>query len=249
MRRKTTKNLMKVLAATLVSVAGFAGGAQAQAGQNAKTSFSARQQSIIKIAAFTAVGNLDKLSGALTEGLDSGLSINEITEILAQMYAYSGFPRSLNGINTFMEVLKEREAAGIKDPTGPEASRLPTDKTKYELGKETLAALSGDPTAATQAPFALFAPVVDTFLKEHLFADIFGRGVLSYLDREIATVAALSAIGNVNSQLQSHLNMSMNVGMSPTQARELVTLIRTEVGRKQGKNAQAVLNKVLEAKN
>ena len=70
----------------------------------------AKQQSIVTIAAFTAKGDLEKLKTALNEGLDAGLTVNEIKEILVQMYAYAGFPRSLNGINTFMGVMEEREA-------------------------------------------------------------------------------------------------------------------------------------------
>ena len=49
----------------------------------------------IPIAAFTANGDLEKLRTALSAGLDAGLTVNEIKEILVQMYAYVGFPRSL----------------------------------------------------------------------------------------------------------------------------------------------------------
>jgi alkylhydroperoxidase/carboxymuconolactone decarboxylase family protein YurZ len=54
----------------------------------------ARQRSIALISAFTAKGDLDRLKTALNEGLDSGLTVNEIKEVLAQLYAYAGFPRS-----------------------------------------------------------------------------------------------------------------------------------------------------------
>jgi 4-carboxymuconolactone decarboxylase len=57
----------------------------------------AKQQSIIPIAAFTAIGDLAKLRTALHDGLDAGLTMNEIKEILVHLYAYTGFPRSLRG--------------------------------------------------------------------------------------------------------------------------------------------------------
>jgi 4-carboxymuconolactone decarboxylase len=66
---------------------------------------SAKQEKIVAIAAFTASGDLQKLQGALNAGLDAGLTINEIKEILVQLYAYTGFPRSLNGINAFIGVM------------------------------------------------------------------------------------------------------------------------------------------------
>src|SRR6266576_7090095 len=73
----------------------------------------ARQQSIVTISALTATGDLEHLRTAMNGGLDGGLTVNEIKDVLVQMYAYCGFPRSLNGISTFMAVLEERKHRGI----------------------------------------------------------------------------------------------------------------------------------------
>src|SRR5271166_1238098 len=69
---------------------------------------SVKQQCIVRIAAFTANGDLSKLRTAIGEGLDAGWTINELKEVLVQMYAYAGFPRSLNALNTFIDVLDDR---------------------------------------------------------------------------------------------------------------------------------------------
>src|SRR3954463_3395865 len=74
----------------------------------------AKQRGIVPIAAFAAGGNLAELKVALNEGLDAGLTVNEIKEVLVQLYAYAGFPRSLNGLSTLMAVLEERGKNGIK---------------------------------------------------------------------------------------------------------------------------------------
>ena len=66
---------------------------------------SAKQQAIAPIAAFTAVGNMPKLHTALNKGLDAGLTISDAKEILVQLYAYAGFPRSLNALGELMKVL------------------------------------------------------------------------------------------------------------------------------------------------
>ena len=95
-----------------------------------------RQQSIIPIAAFAAKGDMEKLSAALNKGLDSGLTISEIKEVLTHIYAYAGFPRSLNGINCFMTVLEDRTAKGIMDAPGKDASPLPTEKSSLDQGTE-----------------------------------------------------------------------------------------------------------------
>ena len=86
-------------------------------------SLSTKQEKAAAIAAFTANGDITKLKRVLNEGLDSGLTVNEIGEILLQMYAYAGFPRSLNGINTLSSVLEERKAKGIDDPSGNRAGQ------------------------------------------------------------------------------------------------------------------------------
>ena len=81
----------------------------------------------------------------LTQGLEAGLTVNEIKEILVQLYAYAGFPRSLNALGTFMTLLAERRAQGIEDPEGPSAGPLPTDKTSLELGTANQTKLIGQP--------------------------------------------------------------------------------------------------------
>ncbi len=77
-----------------------------------------RQQSIIPISAFMAMGNQEKLSQSLNDGLNAGLSISEIKEILVQLYAYAGFPRSLNAISTLERVVNDRKQKGIIDEEG-----------------------------------------------------------------------------------------------------------------------------------
>ena len=74
---------------------------------------SQKRQCIIPIAAFTADGDINRLKPALNQGLDAGLTINEIKEVLVHLYAYSGFPRSLNALFAFMAVIDERKAKGI----------------------------------------------------------------------------------------------------------------------------------------
>ncbi|MCI2256202.1 carboxymuconolactone decarboxylase family protein [Domibacillus sp. PGB-M46] len=197
------------------------------------------------IAAFTADGNIPELETALNEGLDAGLTVNEIKEILVQMYAYAGFPRSLNGIDTFMAVLEDREAQGIKDEMGPEASPLPADKTSIELGTEIQTRLVGAPV--TGAMFT-FSPAIDEFLKGHLFGDIFGRGILDFQSRELATIAALSNMEGVNSQLQSHFNIGFNTGLTEDQMKNVISVLEDEVGKKEADNAEEVLDQVLSSR-
>lgn len=222
----------------------------AQSTAGTETSLTSREQSIIPIAALTATGQLGQLKMALHEGLDAGLTINEIKEAIVHLYAYCGFPRSIRGLQTFMEVLDERKAKGIIDKMGADASPVDDDSTKYARGRENLGKLTGVPqyTRPTTG-YAAFAPVIEVFLKEHLFADIFDRDILTYAERELVTVSVLSSIGGVEPMLRSHLAICLNVGFTPAQLQEFVDIIRITIGKKEAKNAQAVLDEVLENRN
>jgi 4-carboxymuconolactone decarboxylase len=219
-------------------------------GDNMEThhTLSQKQQSIIPIAAFTAEGDINRLKPALNQGLDSGLSVNAIKEILVQMYAYAGFPRSLNGITNFMEVLNERRAKGIKDEIGKEASPAPADFDKDEYGAKVRAKLAGRDVIPPPSGWQLFAPVIDTFLKEHLFADIFVRDVLNYQDRELATIAALANMTGTESQLRFHFGAAMNTGLTEAQMKDFISILDAKIDKKKAENAEKVLNTVLNSR-
>jgi 4-carboxymuconolactone decarboxylase len=237
------KKVTVILAGILISMFSIASVSEAQTMKN--EGLNAKQGKIVTIAAFTATGDLQKLKTALNEGLDAGLTINEIKEILVQMYAYAGFPRSLNGINTFMGVLEEREKKGIKDEPGKEASPLPANKSSIELGTEIQTTLIGTPATGT---YITFTPVIDQFLKGHLFGDIFGRDNLDFQSREIATISALASMGGVNPQLQSHFNIGLNTGLTEAQMRSLISVLESGVGKKEAENANEILSKVLSSR-
>lgn len=189
----------------------------------AKDVLTKKQQNIVMISSYTANGDLTNLEKALNTGLNDGLTINEIKEILVQMYAYCGFPRSLNAINTFIKVADSRNTDGIKDKTGEVGKPLPADTDKTAYGNSVQIELIGAPTSGR---YIEFTPAIDTFLKEHLFADIFARGVLSYQEREIATIAALSSIDGVEPQLNSHIQLGKNTGLSQEQINEILDLTK-----------------------
>lgn len=204
-----------------------------------------RQQNLVPIAAFTADGDIDRLIPALNQGLDDGLSINEIKEVLVHLYAYTGFPRSLNALSAFMKVLDERKAKGIDDVQGKEASLVPPDFDKDKYGAKVRAMLAGLKTDISGARWQQFSPAIDTFLKEHLFADIFVRDVISYQDRELATIAALANMTGTQGQLGFHLGAAMNTGLSRTQMEGFVSVLKTTVGKAEAESAQKILTAVL----
>ena len=203
-----------------------------------------KQQSIVSIAAITAKGDLEQLKPALNKGLDTDLTVNEIKEVLVHLYAYCGFPRSIRGLQTFMGVLEERQEKGINDPIGREATPIEDKRSKYERGKENLEKLTGIRQDGPQKGYAAFAPIIEVYLKEHLFADLFERDVLTFLERELATIAVIGSIGNAEPMLKSHLNICLKLGLLPEQLHHFAKIM-SSINEKEGDAIQAVLSEVL----
>jgi 4-carboxymuconolactone decarboxylase len=218
----------------------------AQQPMNTNQALDIKQQSIVTISAFTAKGDLLRLQQAVNKGLDAGLTINEIKEVMVQLYAYAGFPRSLNALNTLIAVLKERKAKGINDKLGKEPSPLPRDKSKLEFGTDMQTKLVGAPV---RGEVFQFAPAIDQFLKEHLFCDIFGRDNLDWKTRELATISALASLGGVENQLRSHIGVGMHNGVTESQLYQVVSIIHSNIGSKEGNAAALVLQSVLKPNN
>lgn len=212
---------------------------------SSNTALDAEQQSIATISALTATGDLENLKTQLNTGLDAGLSINEIKEVLTQLYAYCGFPRSLNAINIFKAVLDERKSKGIHDKPGKDIIINNDATDKYEQGRKVLEILTKTAQAKPAPGFGEFAPRMDAFLKEHLFADIFDSDVLTYQQRELATISALAAMPGVISQLQAHIGMGINIGLTKNQLEQTAELIEKHISRTQANSLRKLLSKPL----
>lgn len=212
--------------------------------QNNRT-LSAQQQSLVKISALTAVGNIEALKVQLDSALQNGLTVNEIKESLVQLYAYCGFPRSLNAINAFKNVLDERKVRGVIDKGGDPIAVENKPPDKYEQGRKVLEILTNTPQSKPAPGFGEFAPRIDAFLKEHLFADIFASEVLTYQQREFVTISALASMEGVEAQLQSHVNIGKNTGISESQLVELAAIIETSINVTRANTVRKILNKPL----
>lgn len=237
----TGKN--KILKWTLFSVLTL--NAYAMNAQNKVDNLNTQQQGLVIISALTATGDLENLKIQLNIVLDADLTINEIKEALVQLYAYCGFPRSLNAINIFKTVLDERKEKGITDSFGNEIVVENNVADKYEQGRKVLEVLTKTPQSKPAPGFGEFSPRIDAFLKEHLFADIFVSDVLSFQQRELVTVAALASISGLQGQLQAHIGMGMNTGITQNQLLQAFDLIEKHISKNQADNARGILSKVL----
>lgn len=243
------RTIAKIVLIGLSTILGFSGWLNGQNKSETNMALTTKQQRIISIAAYAAKGDLISLKSTLNEGLEAGLTINEVKEVMVHLYAYCGFPRSIRGLQTLMEVLDERKSKGINDIQGDEASPINDELSKYERGKENLGKLTGMPQSELKSGYAAFAPVIDLFLKEHLFADIFDRDVLTFADRELITISVIASIGEAQPMLRAHLNICLNVGFTPAQLQQFITVIKSTIGKKAAKETQIILSEVINNNN
>lgn len=207
------------------------------ANQASTTELDARQQAIIPIGAFAAAGNMDGLRQALNQGLDAGLSVAETREILLQVYAYAGFPRSLNALGELMKVADARKQQGIQDDPGREPRKpIPTGDALLAAGTANQTTLAGGPVSG---PLFDFAPQANEYLRTHLFGDIFERDNLDWQSRELATVSMLAAMSGVEPQLKSHIGISLNIGLRREQLSKLADVLEARVSREAAERVRA----------
>ena len=201
--------LMPLVAAALALATVACGAKTTKTDKDMNTlSFTTEQAAAMAvIACHEAQGDLSSLAVALDAGFDAGLTANQLKEALSQLYAYTGFPRSLNALGTLQRVMERRGDIEM----GPESSPMPAGYDALRQGTEVQTRLSGQPFDYD------FCPAEDYYLKAHLFGDIFARDVLTHADRELVTVSALSGLEGVMPQLQAHVRGALNMGVTDDQ--------------------------------
>ena len=218
---------------------------QAVTTQARSEALSAKQQTIPLIASFMAASEMPKLNAALHQGLDAGLTISEAKEILVHLYAYVGFPRSLNALGELLKVVEARKQRGIEDAPGREPSRaIPTGDQLLAVGTANQTKISGAPVKNAVTDFA---PAINQFLQTHLFGDIFERDNLDWQSRELATVGALAATPGTEPQLRSHMAASMRTGLTAAQMRQLTEVLAEHGDPQAAKRSSVALTQALAA--
>ena len=181
-----------------------------------------RQKGLAACACLMAQGDLERLEPAVRTALDNGVTINELKEAFSQLYAYTGFPRSLNALGVLGKVLENKQDNWQEGKPWTRPAEWDDAKKAYELGVKNQTQVSGRPFDYA------FCPQDDYYLKSHLFGDIFAGDQLTAADREIVTVAALSGLGKVAPQLAAHKRGAVKMGNSQELVDELCAWLYQE---------------------
>jgi quercetin dioxygenase-like cupin family protein/alkylhydroperoxidase/carboxymuconolactone decarboxylase family protein YurZ len=222
MKMRKCKNILFFLLAALTFAACTNSNEKMSKCENEKLelSFTTEQAAWMSaIACDEAKGDLVALESAIHNGLEAELTVSQIKEALSQLYAYTGFPRSLNSLGVLQRVIGDRQAKGVKVLMGEDASPLGDEYDALKEGTRVQTQLVG------KAFDYEFAPATDYYLKAHLFGDIFARDNLTYADRELVTVSALSGLEGVEPQLKAHIAGARNMGVSEEQLQGIVVAL------------------------
>lgn len=209
-----------------------------------------KSKEIAVVAALTAMGNAEpQLRVHINGALNVGCTVNDVKEVILQMSSYSGFPTCINGMNALKAVLNEREKDGVKDLPGEEPSNEVLPNERYEVGVIELSELDNNQVKVLEEAYKDFAPDL-VQLVVNSYADIIGRNNLNKRYRQIATIAALTALGNARPQLKFHINGGLNVGLTIEEVKEIMLLMTIYSGFPSAINGINTLKEVLnERKN
>ncbi|AWI05078.1 carboxymuconolactone decarboxylase family protein [Clostridium drakei] len=204
-----------------------------------------KSKEIAVVASLTALGNAEpQLKVHINGALNVGCTINDIKEIILQMSAYSGFPTCINAMNALKDVLSEREKQGIKDSIGKEATNKISPEDRYEVGAAELSELDGNQVEILENAYNNFSPDLVKLVVQS-YADIISRNNLNKRYRQIATIAALTALGNAKSQLKFHINAGLNIGLTADDVKEIMLLMTIYAGFPSAINGTNILKEVL----
>jgi 4-carboxymuconolactone decarboxylase len=123
------------------------------------------------------------------------------------------------------------------------------DKTdRYARGLAKLREIYGQETEMLVTALSEVTPDLSRYVVEFAFGDIHCRGGLNLKSREIATVAALTALGTAPSQLRAHIHAALNVGCSQEELVEVILQMALYAGFPATINGMQAAKEVFEAR-
>lgn len=123
----------------------------------------------------------------------------------------------------------------------------PSDR--FTKGWNKLSEIDGEAGQKVIESLEEISPDLGKYVIEYPFGDVYGRNTLSDRDREIAVVAALTALGNAKPQLKVHLHAALNVGVTPDELKEIMILMSVYSGFPTALNGTFALQEVLQERS
>ncbi|CAK1884040.1 4-carboxymuconolactone decarboxylase [Vibrio crassostreae] len=123
------------------------------------------------------------------------------------------------------------------------------NQSRFDIGLERLNHIDGEAGQQVIDSLQDICPDLAKYTIEYPFGDIYSRPGLDLRSREIATVAALTALGNCVPQLKVHLNAALNVGCSEEEIKEVILQMSVYAGFPSALNGMFAFKEVLAERN
>ena len=120
--------------------------------------------------------------------------------------------------------------AQTQPASAPPAAVFSPQESRLERGRRALDEIDGKAGHNVIAALADIAPDFARYVLEFSFGDIYSRPGLDLRAREIATIAALTALGNASPQLKVHIEAGLNVGLSRDEITEVIMQMAVYAG-------------------
>ena len=192
-----------------------------------------RDRSIVTLAALIARNQTVELPPQLERALDNGVKPREISEIIAHLAFYSGWPNALAAVAAAKDVYARRNI-GADQLAAASPPLLALDE-----------AVEAERAARVGQQFGAAFPGIVQYTTEILFRDLWLRPDLAPRDRSLVTVSALVASGQV-AQVPYHLNRAMDNGLTQAEAAEAITHLAFYAGWPSAFSALPVAKDVFE---
>ena len=194
---------------------------------------SARDRSIVTLAALIARNQIVEMHFHLNLALDNGVKPAEISEIITHLAFYSGWSNAMSAVAAAKDVFAART---IGTDQLPQASPqlLPLNE-----------AVETQRATRVEQQFGAVASGIVQYTTDILFRDLWLRPDLAPRDRSLVTVSTLIASGQV-AQMPYHLNRAMDNGLTQAQAAEVITHLAFYVGWPNAFSALPVAREVFE---
>lgn len=186
-----------------------------------------RDRSLITIAITQSLYATDEIRAHINRGLNNGLTPTEISELIAHVLVYSGFPTGVNAARVATEIYEQRGLPAVP-PTTPR-NRDPVVPPAY-------------PNAFPSTPY------LAELLNEWVYGEVWERPDLSKRDRSLATIAVAQGMG-ADSELRSHIARGLDNGVTQEEIGEVITHIAFYTGIPSAVNAARVAAAVFEQRN
>lgn len=134
-------------------------------------------------------------------------------------------------------------ATDTPHPAAPDVSSSSSDR--YRRGLERLRELDGALGDRLLASLAEVAPDFARYVVEFPFGDIYARPGLDLKTREIATIAALTALGYAPAQLKVHIHAALNVGCTRAEIAEVIMQMAVYAGFPAALNGFAAMKEAI----